>query len=293
MLRNTVRRAPMFPLAGTGTPRWLGSVVVVSLLLAAPLLAGDEPGERTPPGKWVLGSSFGAGSAGGGYGEFLETPINLDLNIAYQPGEGAWRLGAGLQFGAMDMKPPYDDEKEWARLDTYLFATRVFNRRGKLRPYLQGRVGLARIHPRSELFYFEEPEDLEPGASPTKSANGISFTLQPGLEIQLEPSLSLDLSAWWTGYRTGDYSLTPPMHGPLDPPLSATESVSSGQEYGLRAGLVWRPHNPHSSPRSAVVAPRTRLDRRHVPDYDREQSPPASWQWPPRPGYPATSCLAS
>ena len=134
------------------------------------------------------------------------------------------------------MKPPYEEQKEWARFDTYLFATRVFNRSGTVRPYLQARVGLARIHPRSRLFWFDEPENLEPGASPTKWANGVSFTFQPGLEIELAQGFALDVSAWWTGYRTGDYSTVPPLYGPVDPPVSQNDPVNSGQEYGLRVG---------------------------------------------------------
>jgi hypothetical protein len=207
--------------------------------MVAPVLAQDAPEERTPSGDWVIGSSFGAGQSSGGYGEFLEEPINFDLNLS--KGRGAWRFGLGIQFGSMEMKPPYEDELEWARFDTYLFATRLFNHSGKVRPYLQARIGLARIHPRSELFWFDEPENLEPGASPTKAANGFSFTFQPGVQIELTPGLALDVSAWWTGYQTSEYSTIPPLVGPVDPPVSENEFVSSGQEYGLRVGLKWRP----------------------------------------------------
>lgn len=80
----------------------------------------------------------------------------------------------------MAMKPPYDDQQEWARFDTYVFAQRLFNHQGTVRPYLQGRVGLARIHPRSELFWFDVPEDLEPGESPTKARTGRSATRWSG-----------------------------------------------------------------------------------------------------------------
>jgi len=203
-------------------------------------VAQDEPFKLTDPGNWVLGSSLGAGTGTGGYGEFLEEPVNVDLNIQYQPGD-SWRFGVGIQFGSMDMKPPHHEEKEWARFDTYLFATKVFNPSGKVRPYLQARLGIARIHPRSELFWFDDPENLEPGASPTDWANGLSWTLQPGVEIALNDSLALDLSGWYTGYRTSDYSLRPELNGPPDPPLSENEFVSDGQEYGFRVGLQWRP----------------------------------------------------
>jgi hypothetical protein len=240
-LSRSSRRGRDFMVPGehrrTGT-QGLGLLAPL-LLIPSVLLAQDAAEERTPPGRWVITSTLGAGGASSGYGEFLEKPVNFDLSISR--GTGPWRVGFGIEFGSLAMKPPYEDQLEWARFDTYLFAQRLFNHEGRVRPYLQGRVGLARVHPRSELFWFEEPENLEPGASPTKATGGYSFTPQPGVEFQLHPTVSLDLSGWFTDYRTGDYSLTPPLHGPLDPPLSENETVNAGREYGFRAGLAWRP----------------------------------------------------
>jgi hypothetical protein len=253
-----------------------------TVLLGAGLAQAQEPpADRTQPGAWTLNAGFGAGGAtSSGYGEFLEQPQSFEVNIA--KGRGAWRFGAGLQFGSMDMKPPYEDQLEWARLETHLFATRVFNHGGRVRPYLQARIGIERIHPRSELFWFEDPENLEPGESPTKAANGFGFTLQPGVEFQLTKSLALDVAGWWTAYKTGDYSLTPPLHGPLDPPLSQNESASSGQEYGIRAGLTWRPlvdavrvmPQPVIDPATGTLAPLP------PPDEHRDAwGVPRSWGW--------------
>jgi len=245
---------------------------------ALPASAEDEPVDLYH-GEWVISSTLGAGADAGGYADFLEKPVNFDLNIS--KGTGAWRFGGGIQFGSRNMKPPYDDEKEWARFDTYLFASRIFNHSGTVRPYLQARIGLARIHPRSELFWFDEPENLDPGASPTRWANGVSLTFQPGIEIQVHPSVALDVSAWWTGYRTGDYSTVPPMHGPVDPPVSQYETVNSGQEYGLKAGLTWRPHGggiprmpPPRDPSTGEIRPLP------PPDEHRDAwGVPRSWGW--------------
>jgi hypothetical protein len=148
-----------------------------------------------------------------------------------------------------------------------------------VRPYLQGRLGIARIHPRSELFWFDEPENLEPGASPTKWANGFSFTFQPGVEIELTKGFALDLSVWYTGYRTGDYSTVPPLQGPVDPPVS---QYDSGQEWGLRAGLLWRP-----LAKGVPVPPEPRTDRAtgilaSLPPPDKYRDAwgvPRSWGW--------------
>jgi hypothetical protein len=117
---------------------------------AAPSLAAATLAE--PSRAWHLYGGLGYGGAGGGYGEFLEEPIQFELRIAKQTGSGAWRFGAGLQFGSLDMKPPYQDQEEWAHLETFATLTRVFRPHARVRPYLQGRVGIVRIHPRSELF---------------------------------------------------------------------------------------------------------------------------------------------
>jgi hypothetical protein len=263
------------------------SVSCFLLALAAPADAqttSAAPALEKPSARWHLYGGLGYGGAGGGYGEFLEKPIQLDLRIAKSYRNGAWRLGGGLQFGSLAMKPPYEDQKEWAHLETFGTVTRVFNPSARVRPYLQGRVGLVRIHPRSEIFWFEEPENLEPGASPTKAVNGVSFTVQPGLEIDLRKGLALDVGAFWNSYKTADYSLIPPLHGPLDPPLSAADVASSGQEWGVRVGLAWQPFATAlpEPPRAApLVDPATGKPRRlPPPDASRDAwGVHRSWGW--------------
>ena len=195
-----------------------------------------------PSTAWHLYGGLGFGAADGKYGDVLQKPLQLDLRIARQNASGKWRFGMGLQFGSMD---PADDpnippetealwlkpDKEWARLETSFTVTRVFNPRGSFRPYLMGRVGIERIHPRSELFYEQPPpEDLEPGDSPTKATNGIGFTLQPGFELALGKTLSLDASFFWTYYKTGSYDMSP----------LGLPDVDSGFEWGGRLGLAWQ-----------------------------------------------------
>ena len=254
------------------------ALATVSLVPTA-VVRGQEP-EAGPPGEWVFGTTFGAGAAGGAYGEFLEKPINFDINIS--KGTGAWRFGTGFQFGSMVMAPPYEDQKDFARFDTYVFARRLFNHGAGVRPYLEGRVGLARMHARGELFYFDEPANLDPGASPTPFANGVSFTLRPGVELRLNDTIAVDLSAWWTGYKTSAYDLRPELNGPPDPPLSANDTASSGYEYGLRAGIIWRPlargvpplPEPRVDPSTGTLAPLP------PPDGRRDAwGVPRSWGW--------------
>lgn len=198
-----------------------------------------------PSTAWHLYGGFGFGAADGKYGDVLQKPLQWEVGIAKQSPSGKWRFGASLQFGSMD---PAEDpnippdraalwlapDKEWARLETSFHVTRVFNPDAKLRPYVQGRIGIERIHPRSELFFIQPPpEDLEPGDSPTEAVNGIGFTVLTGFERSLGKSLSLDVAAFGTYYKTGSYDMSP----------LGLPDVDSGIEWGGRLGLSWRPYS--------------------------------------------------
>jgi hypothetical protein len=257
---------------------------------AAPAASG-APGTTSatyaePSRAWHVYAGFGFGAADGKYGDVLQKPLQLDLRIAKQSASGKWRFGVGLQFGSMD---PADDpnidpekvdawlapDKEWARLETSFHATRVFNPGGKFRPYLQGRVGIERIHPRSELFYIQPPpEDLEPGDSPTKATNGIGFTVQPGFELALGKTLSLDVAGFYTYYKTGSYDMSP----------LGLPDVDSGSEWGGRVGLSWQPFaaTPRDPARKAMlVDPVTgQVLPLPAPDGHRDAwGVPRSWGW--------------
>jgi hypothetical protein len=165
---------------------------------AVPSLAQAAAGTKyavyaDPSTAWHLYGGFGFGAADGKYGDVLEKPLQWEIRIARQSQSGKWRFGAGLQFGSMDpaddpnIDPDARDEwlapdKEWARLETSIFARRVFSPQARLRPYAELRLGIERIHPRSVLFYNKPPEGLEPGDSPTYAANGIGGTIQAGFE---------------------------------------------------------------------------------------------------------------
>jgi hypothetical protein len=239
---------------------------------------------EAPSSRWHLYAGFGLGAADGKYGDVLQKPLQLDLRIARQSPSGAWRFGAGLQFGSMDPAedpniPPETEElwlpdEEWARLETSFSLTRVFNPRGSFRPYLQGRVGIERIHPRSELFYNKPPEGLEPGESPTYATNGIGFTLQPGFELALSDTLSLDAGFFATYYKTGSYDMSP----------LGLPDVDSGFEWGGRVGLAWRPFAtfPPGPPKAPwPTDPATgKLRPLPPPDADRDAWGVArSWGW--------------
>ncbi len=240
--------------------RTLHAIALVTCLAvpaAAQTAGAPSPDTATfaePSTAWHLFGGLGFGAADGKYGDVLQKPLQWELRIAKQSASGKWRFGAGLQFGSMDPAedpniPPETEvlwlaDKEWARLETSLSVTRVFNPDASFRPYLQGRVGIERIHPRSELFYVQPPpEDLEPGDSPTNFTNGLGFTLQAGFERSLGKTLSLDVSGFWTYYKTGSYDMSP----------LGLPDVDSGNEWGTRVGLAWRPFT--ATPRGPLRKP--------------------------------------
>jgi uncharacterized protein DUF3943 len=278
--------------------RLLGVAAVLAVASAAPAQTATPTAAPAPPtaatgnpfappgNSWLLSGAFGFGAADGKYGDVLQKPVQWEVRIAKQSKSGAWRFGLGLQFGSMD---PADDpnippetealwlapDKEWARLETSLSVTRVFRPQATVRPYLQARVGIERIHPRSELFSTKPPEDLQPGDSPSYAANGIGFTAQAGFEWSLNKTLSLDAGFFGDYYKTGSYDMSP----------LGLPDVDSGFEWGGRVGLTWRPFAtfpPSSTPKAPWPAdPATgRLRPLPPPDGHRDAwGVPRSWGW--------------
>lgn len=212
---------------------------------AAGLTAGNvgasEALEDAPEPRWGLTTSLGFGSSGGDFGDLLEKPVAGDYSLFRN--HGAWRFGLGVSFTSFTMKDPYDEEPEWGFQQTYLSATRVFGKQGGVRPYLQVRGGLARLHPRSELFAFEPPPE-EPGDSPTTPANGFSVGLLPGIEVPINRSLALDFSGHLNYFSVSEYDLSPVGQPP----------ASSGTNWEARLGVRWHADDGYPSGISGVGA---------------------------------------
>jgi hypothetical protein len=242
----------------------LDARLIVRTALAVPLMAGvgsadddgldpvglDDVGIERPKDRWHLYGGLGYGSIGGGYGEFLKQPIQFELRISKATQSGSWRFGGGLQFGSNDMADSYfppavrGDHNEWAHFETFGSVTRVFSPSSSFRPYLQGRVGIVRVHPRSPVFNNKPPDEVETGDSPTLAVNGVGLTVQPGFEWSLGKTLSLDVAGFWNWYKTGEYDLSP----------LGLKPVSSGHEWGVRAGIAWQPF-AESPPEGAKALP--------------------------------------
>jgi hypothetical protein len=208
---------------------------VVLVLFAASSASAQQPapdvmgGERRP--SWGLNTSLGFGDMGGDFGGLLDEAVAGDFSIFRN--HRKWRFGMGISFTSFTMPEPYQEEDEWGFQETYLSATRMLgSEQARFRPYLQARGGLARLHPRSELFAFSPPPE-EKGDSPTHPANGFSVALVPGFEARINKALALDVSAKLGYFDVSEYDLSPVGY----------PNASSGTTWDARIGVRWHPDN--------------------------------------------------
>src|SRR6187401_2172350 len=141
----------------------LGTIVWATAGFAEP--APDDPPAGATPNKWGFALNLGLGDAKGDFDDLFEEQLAGEFDFFHV--DGPWRIGFGLNFSSFDMVEPYDDEPEWGYQRTGLFGQYTFMQQKRLRPYVQLRAALARLHPRSELFIKDPlPEDFETGDSP-------------------------------------------------------------------------------------------------------------------------------
>jgi hypothetical protein len=108
------------PDRGRFTTSWVLAAVLA--LFALPGRAEDQKKSPSPEtAKWGFGWALGAGGAGGDFGHLFRTPISGDFEFFRRT--GAWRFGLGVSYGSFGMQAPYEDEKEWGFLQSYVFAT--------------------------------------------------------------------------------------------------------------------------------------------------------------------------
>ncbi|HEU4366132.1 MAG TPA: DUF3943 domain-containing protein [Candidatus Krumholzibacteria bacterium] len=228
------------------------AAATVSVCAGVALAASDDP-----PGShrdWGISWLIRGGDAGGDYGEFLQKAVAWDLDLYKQ--KGNWRFGAGLTFGSLGMKSPYEHEPEWAHFETYGLATRVFRNDESVRPYLQGRLAIVRMHPRSELFLKKPVEELAAGESPTDAVNGVGISFIPGVEFDIADGFAVDLSTYLNWYITGRYDMSGKHYETTFP----YEDPGSGVEWGARVGATWRPRSFEDPARASAAPDTTPLD---------------------------------
>ena len=190
---------------------------------------------------WGFNGSFGTGGAGGDFGNLFVRPVTWDYGFFRQ--NGAWRFGAGLTFASFKMKDPYQDELEWGFQQIYLQGTRMFRTEGTWRPYLQARVGIARLRPRSELFIMDPlPPDFKKGQATQEATDGYAITAVPGVEFRLNPAAFLDAGLSFTYFNVSPYDLSPVGQPPRE----------SGTAWEGRLGITWLPDGDPQSEEEAT-----------------------------------------
>ena len=204
-------------------------IAIVTLTLLSLSSAVHAQTGESDPTRWGFFFNLGIGDQTGDFADHLEKGTTGEFGILKQ--EGDWRYGLSLSFGSWGMVPPYDNELEWGFQRIDLLATKMFKPESSLRPYLQARAGVVRLHPRSELFNMDPlPDDFKVGDSTTKASNGIHLGIMPGLEWDLNDMVALDLSLLLDYYIVGDTDLSP-IGGPTD--------ASKGFDWQLRVGTLW------------------------------------------------------
>jgi uncharacterized protein DUF3943 len=205
-------------------------------VLASPAIGADQPAERQ---RWGFSGSLAFGGAGGDYGNALEKYVSGNYELFKTSPNGGWRYGAGFGFGSFALKPPFQDEEEFALMQTYLFGAKVFRPDRGIRPYIKFEAGLSRLHPRAAALGPQPPpEELPPGESPTEPSTGFGLGVLPGVEMALGGtgvSLDASLYAYWS---TTNYDLS----------AIGQPNANSGTSLGGRLGLTWIPNGSAGGP---------------------------------------------
>ncbi|HET6463664.1 MAG TPA: DUF3943 domain-containing protein, partial [Candidatus Krumholzibacteria bacterium] len=185
--------------------------------------------------RWGFFFNLGLGDQSGDFADQLHKGTTGEFGILKQQGD--WRYGLSLSFGSWGLVAPYDHEPEFGFQRIDLLMGKTFKPGSSWRPYVQGRIGLARLHPRIDgdtgesLFNMDPlPPDFKTGDSPTKASDGFHIGVIPGLEWDLNNSLALDFSLLLDYYVVEKTDLTP-VGGPDD--------ASSGFDWQVRLGTLW------------------------------------------------------
>jgi hypothetical protein len=183
------------------------------LWLLAPAAGGEEAAKAPDRLRYGFTGAIGYGRAQGSAGDFLDDTWSTDFNVFLE--KGRFRGGIGLELHRFATREPVAFE-EVSAVPFYLYGTFSPWPDGRVRPYLQARLGLTNLHDQLTL----------DRAGPAKS--GWSFGLAPGVEFDLDRNVALDLSLSYLGQRTDAL------------PLGGGAEIDSLNAISGRVGLTWR-----------------------------------------------------
>ena len=193
-------------------PRARALGLLAFLLLALPAGAAEE---ETPPDRLRYGftGAIGYGRATGAASDFLDDTWSADFNLFLE--KGRFRGGIGYEFHRFRTLEPVPFE-EVSAVPFYLYGAFSPWPKGRVRPYLQARLGLTRLHEQVTL------DRAAPGVT------GWGFGLAPGVEIDINRSVALDLSFNYLGQQADGLS------------LGEGATLDSLNAFTGRVGLTWR-----------------------------------------------------
>jgi hypothetical protein len=196
------------------------AVLLVLFLVLAAEASADPP---APPERLRYGftSTIGYGKAKGGASDFLDDAWSSDFSLFLE--KGRFRGGIGLEFYRFQTLEPVPFE-EVSAVPFYFYGTFSPWPKGRVRPYVQGRIGMTRLHDQVTL------DRSAPGVS------GFSYGIAPGVEIDLNHYVALDLSLSYLGQQTEAL------------PLGAGAEIDSLSAFTGRVGLTWRAFGRAGSP---------------------------------------------
>ena len=163
----------------TPTPRRGTRSAALACLLLSLALAASSAGRAPLEPRLGFTGTIGYGRATGNARDFLDDDWSADFSVFLE--KGRFRGGIGTTFKRFTTTELVSIP-EISTVPFYVSGTFTPWTRGKVRPYLQARLGLERVHAQPTL----------DRAAPAKG--GWSYGLVPGLEVDLSRRVALDLS---------------------------------------------------------------------------------------------------
>ena len=187
--------------------------LALSLLFLALPAAGQEASPAPDRLRYGFTGAVGYGRSLGSASDFLDDTWSTDFNLFLE--KGRFRTGIGIEFHRFKTVEPFP-YPEVSAVPFYFYGAFSPWPQARVRPYLQARLGLTRLHAQETL------DRAGPGVG------GWSYGLAPGVEIDINRFVALDLSLSYLGQQADALS------------LGNGAELDSLDAFTGRVGLTWR-----------------------------------------------------